>query len=507
MSQILNPSGGGGGGGTITSVTTSNATPQFVLAGTVENVNFGITNLILGSSATLITSASQTAGYGNGVLQALTSGAGNSIFGDSAGVALNTGGSNCIFGVNGAGSLQSSSFNAGFGQNVLFNLVSGNGFNVAVGPNTLVNLISGDNHTAIGNNAGSALDGAESSDIYIGNFGVSGESHTTRIGTQGSGSGQQNTCFIAGIVGVTTTNTQLVTVDTTTGQLGAMATSALISSKITTFTSNGSWTLDPRTKSVEFFAWGGGAGGGSGRCGVSAAAGGGGGGGNGALVYLKALAANLPSSPYTVTIGAGGAGGASVNATTTNGNPGIIGGITSIGTIVIALGGSIGSAGTTGGGAAASSLFFSLVYIASAISSGAGSSSSASPAVNASMGWGTGGGGGSGYTTATPRVGAPAASIIDLASNTLVIGGLGGANTGATAGNGNSPSGQLFTIGGTGGGGGGNDGGAVTPVAGAGGNGATPGGGGGGGAGTLSGNPSGAGGNGARGQAIIIEYF
>ncbi len=34
----------GGGGGPITSVTTSNATPQFVLTGTVENINFGITN-------------------------------------------------------------------------------------------------------------------------------------------------------------------------------------------------------------------------------------------------------------------------------------------------------------------------------------------------------------------------------------------------------------------------------------------------------------------------------
>ena len=87
----------------------------------------------------------------------------------------------------------------------------------------------------------------------------------------------------------------------------------------------------------------------------------------------------------------------------------------------------------------------------------------------------------------------------------LVAGGLAGANTGATAGNGNPPTGiQFMTIGGTGGGGGGNDG---TSTAGTGGNGAAPGGGGGGGSGNLSTDASGAGGNGAAGQVIIIEYF
>lgn len=67
--------------------------------------------------------------------------------------------------------------------------------------------------------------------------------------------------------------------------------------KITKFTGNGSWTLDPSTTALEVYAWGGGAGGGSGRSGASGAASGGGGGGGGG-------AGTLSGQPS----GAGGAG-------------------------------------------------------------------------------------------------------------------------------------------------------------------------------------------------------
>ncbi|HXC05149.1 MAG TPA: hypothetical protein VNZ86_10390, partial [Bacteroidia bacterium] len=47
--------------------------------------------------------------------------------------------------------------------------------------------------------------------------------NTIRVGTQGSGSGQQNKCFIAGIASVSVSNVNFVTINTSTGQLGSVA--------------------------------------------------------------------------------------------------------------------------------------------------------------------------------------------------------------------------------------------------------------------------------------------
>ncbi len=52
-------------------------------------------------------------------------------------------------------------------------------------------------------------------------MGVVAETNVIRIGTQGASSAQQNSCFIAGIAGVTTSNSEMVTIDTTTGELGS----------------------------------------------------------------------------------------------------------------------------------------------------------------------------------------------------------------------------------------------------------------------------------------------
>lgn len=49
------------------------------------------------------------------------------------------------------------------------------------------------------------------------------ESNTIRIGTNGTGSGQQNSCFIAGITGVTVTG--IAVLCSTSGQLGTVSSS------------------------------------------------------------------------------------------------------------------------------------------------------------------------------------------------------------------------------------------------------------------------------------------
>ncbi len=286
------------------------------------------------------------------------------------------------------------------------------------------------------------------------------------------------------------------------------------SSKITPFLSDGTYTVDPRAKVVEFFVWAGGGGGGSGRCGATGSVSGGGGGGAGGTVYLKTFASLLTGGPYTVTIGTGGSGGASINAINTNGNPGNPGLVTSIGTIIYAKGGTGGTGGSGAnalGGTSTNIRIFGVGSTGSVdtVNTGVASNNTSTPnsitTYNTLYTNATGGGAGSGYVSASPGLGGAAPSILDGNGGTLVAGGLAGSNSGGTGGDGNAPSGlAVMSVGATGGGGGGHNG---TVTAGNGGNGAIPSGGGGGGAGNLSSNASGKGGDGAKGQVIIIEYF
>ena len=92
--------------------------------------------------------------------------------------------------------------------------------NCSIGTGSLIGITTGHCNVSIGHNSGLAYAGAESSNILLQNSGVVGESNTIRIGKQGAGNQQENRCFIAGITGVTVSNTALVTLDTTTGQLG-----------------------------------------------------------------------------------------------------------------------------------------------------------------------------------------------------------------------------------------------------------------------------------------------
>lgn len=136
--------------GTITSVQTANATPQFVLAGTVETVDFNLSNLVLGSSLPSLTSGVRNVGFGSNCLNSLTSSTDNTAVGYEA-----------------------------------------------------LSSTTGLNNIGIGSLAGSSYTGTESSNILIGNIGILSESHVIRVGTAGSGTGQQSSCYIAGISGVT----------------------------------------------------------------------------------------------------------------------------------------------------------------------------------------------------------------------------------------------------------------------------------------------------------------
>jgi trimeric autotransporter adhesin len=168
----------------------------------------GVGNTFVGAlSGTSMTSGNLNTGIGVNALAAVTSGLSNVALGDSAGTAITTGQNNVAV-----------------GTNSLEHLTTSNN-NTALGRDSLASLTTGSTNTALGYQAGNSYTGSESSNIVIRNTGTAAESNVIRIGTQGSGAGQQNTCFIAGIAGVTVANSAAVLIDTTTGQLGTVISS------------------------------------------------------------------------------------------------------------------------------------------------------------------------------------------------------------------------------------------------------------------------------------------
>src|SRR6185503_8931140 len=96
-------------------------------------------------------------------------------------------------------------------------------FNSGYGYASLNAVTTGSYNSAFGWDSGISYIGAESSNILLRNTGVLGESHVMRLGTQGSGNGQVNQAFMAGVVGITVSNAEYVTIDSSTGQLGVAA--------------------------------------------------------------------------------------------------------------------------------------------------------------------------------------------------------------------------------------------------------------------------------------------
>jgi len=171
------------------------------LSGATGNVGVG-TDGVLAS----LTSGDNNTGLGHQVLQDVTTGTNNSAFGTAA---LR----NVVDGVN----------NIGFGLQACTSLTSGQR-NTGVGVASLISITSGSYNTAIGEDAGGSLTGSDSDNVLIRNNGTAGDNNTIRIGEQGTGVGQQNRCYIAGIYNTTPAGgvDGTVVIDSN-GQLGSIA--------------------------------------------------------------------------------------------------------------------------------------------------------------------------------------------------------------------------------------------------------------------------------------------
>ena len=180
-SLTLQAFGGGNAGSTI----------KFAAGGSTIDLNVvdGNDNLMMGRVAgNAAISGQWNLGIGSGAMNALTSGNFNTCIGFVSGV-----------------------------------LIQGGSANTAYGYTSLSSLVSGVGNHIFGYLSGNAYTSSESSNILICNGGVTGESNVVRIGNQGSGSLQQNLCFIAGITGATVTGSAVLC--SAAGQLGTVSSS------------------------------------------------------------------------------------------------------------------------------------------------------------------------------------------------------------------------------------------------------------------------------------------
>lgn len=264
----------GGAQGPIASnfnITTDSSTAIFTSSPGNDILDFGITNLLLGSEGPAITSAVSNVSVGLTALDSLTTGQKNCAIGEGCLAAITSGiqnvgigfesantattgfnlsalghsalfncgtaihdclgvGTNSLEGCTGnynvgVGSQSmtagvSGQGNTGIGGFTVLNLLTSGSFNTCIGYNAAAFLVSGSNNVILGENAGNNYTGAETNNILLNHAGVLGESTTTRIGTQGT----QTAAFMAGVTGMTVSNLNVVTIDSTTGQLGSQAT-------------------------------------------------------------------------------------------------------------------------------------------------------------------------------------------------------------------------------------------------------------------------------------------
>ncbi len=165
----------------------------------------------------------------------------NTYIGYSSGSSLtsSSGSFNTAVGTRAMESSSGGNNNVAIGQATLSQTNFSGSYNTCVGDSSATSLVSGSYNAILGRSSGSALASSESSNILISSSGVVGDNNTIRIGTQGTGTGQQSTAYMAGIVGNSVANTELVTINSSTGQLGVTG----IPSNITSWHASSGATL------------------------------------------------------------------------------------------------------------------------------------------------------------------------------------------------------------------------------------------------------------------------
>ena len=215
-----------GNSGSVTGATvtfeTANSTAIFSGSSSTMKMDFAATNnLVLGTTLSSLTSGSYCVGIGYGALfgissQTLSVAIGHASMNQGVGSYCTAIGAEALYQCTGS---QNSALGAGSG----FALTSGTN-NTLIGYAALNSLTTGGNNTVVGCTSGSAYTSSEGNNLILGYniAGTAAESNVIRIGNSSNTS-----CYITGIEGVSVSNLNVVTVNTSTSQLGSVATVGL----------------------------------------------------------------------------------------------------------------------------------------------------------------------------------------------------------------------------------------------------------------------------------------
>lgn len=184
--------------------------------------NAGTSNTFVGNNAGITSNGGYNTGMGDTCLSGNT-GNENCCVGALIAPGGSSGSQNAFLGYQCGNSLTSGTGNAAVCYAALNRLTSGS-YNCGFGWESFFNITTGSYNAALGYNSGSANTSSDSSNIYLSNVGVSGESNTMRLGSQGTGNSQVSSCYVAGVSGVTVTGTAVLC--STSGQFGTIASSA-----------------------------------------------------------------------------------------------------------------------------------------------------------------------------------------------------------------------------------------------------------------------------------------
>lgn len=170
---------------------------------TISNANSILQDLDINGALGLAqtTSSGKGAFYKDGVSFFHTYGgveSDNMFFGWNAGNFNVIGVNNLGMATNALKNLYDGNYNCFYGIDGGMNIVHGTQ-NGGFGPVTLPNLVDGNGNWVFGYAAGISYTGSESYNLLWCNSGVTGESRVIRIGTHGSGAGEQNKFFPAGV--------------------------------------------------------------------------------------------------------------------------------------------------------------------------------------------------------------------------------------------------------------------------------------------------------------------
>ncbi len=201
----------------------------------------GLNNTSLGKSTMHdLTSGEENVGVGQQCLAALQDGLRNVGLGSGALLVLTSANDNIAIGSGALAQLSNTDFNIAIGTSALTSSITDFN-NIGIGHACLTSLNGGQNNVGLGYQAGMSLDtgnfniyagsgagtshnGSESSNVLLNSIGTTGDDHVFRVGAAtGSGDQELLTAFISGIVGNTVSNTMMVTIDSTTDQLGVQA--------------------------------------------------------------------------------------------------------------------------------------------------------------------------------------------------------------------------------------------------------------------------------------------